>query len=156
MSTDKIFTANPKLQKYFKTSDGTSFFREHDAAAHARSLKDKDVETVKRSAGFTKEDFEQIKQEAVEKIKAKALKPAKKKNSAKTSEGNPSGSDDSKKLTPMQAAKLRAEEISTLETVEAVEKALKDETAKSVINAGKARIEAINASNKEVTNQENK
>lgn len=58
-----------------------------------------------------------------------------------------------KKLTPMQEAQLRAEAIGKLETVEAVEAALKGETAKTVIAAGEEKIAAIKASidNKEKT-----
>ena len=50
MKNQDVFKANPKLTKYFKTSDGVKFFRDHDAKTHARTLKDKEVETVKRPA----------------------------------------------------------------------------------------------------------
>lgn len=120
MKKQDVFTANPKLAKYYKTSDGVKFFREHDAKTHARTLKDKDVETVKRPAGSTAKDSE-------------------KKTASKAE--NPEGGEE---LTPMQKAKLRVEAIEKMATVEEVEKALEEETAKSVIKAGKARIEAIN------------
>ncbi|MDB0603187.1 hypothetical protein PL373_19050 [Tenacibaculum maritimum] len=46
-------------------------------------------------------------------------------------------------LTPMQEAKNRVAAIEKLETVEAVEKALENETAATVKKAGADRIEAI-------------
>ena len=51
----------------------------------------------------------------------------------------------SETLTPMAQAKLRIEALEKLETVEAVEKALEGETAKSVKKAGEAKIEALKA-----------
>lgn len=56
--------------------------------------------------------------------------------------------NDSKdsKLNAIQAAKLRLEAIEKLDTVEAVEKALETETAKSVKAAGEKRIEELKAS----------
>jgi len=55
--------------------------------------------------------------------------------------------NDSKdsKLNVIQAAPIRKKVIEKLETVEAVEKALKTETAKSVKVAGKKRIEELKA-----------
>lgn len=45
---NEIFQANPKLDCYFKTSDGESFFTENAAKDHARSLTEKTVETLHR------------------------------------------------------------------------------------------------------------
>ena len=46
MRKDPIFEANPKLESYHKTSDGTPFYHESDAKNHAQSLKDKRVTEV--------------------------------------------------------------------------------------------------------------
>ena len=45
---NEIFQANPKLDCYFKTSDGECFFTENAAKDHARSLTEKTVETLHR------------------------------------------------------------------------------------------------------------
>ncbi len=57
-------------------------------------------------------------------------------------------------LTPIQKAKLRANDILKLDTVEAVEEALKDETAKTVIAAGKQRIAELTNTNGKPTDEE--
>jgi len=130
MKKPDVFKAHPKLEKYFKTSDGTKFFQEHDAITHGKSLKDKTVEPVKRPAEV----------EADEPVK----KPGTKKPEKDSTPGE---------LTPMQKAKLRIEAIEKMETVAEVEKALEEETAKSVKAAGQERIEAIEASNEAIANK---
>ncbi|MPS74008.1 MAG: hypothetical protein E2590_12810 [Chryseobacterium sp.] len=50
MATDKIFQENPKLDVYYKTSDGTAFFTMNAAKAHGNTLKNKVVEKVTRKA----------------------------------------------------------------------------------------------------------
>ena len=42
----EIFETNPNLEKVHVTSDNTPFYQENDAKNHAKSLKDKTVETV--------------------------------------------------------------------------------------------------------------
>jgi len=125
-----VFKSHPKLEKYYETSDGTKFFQEHDAKTFSRTLKDKAVKTVKRPA------------------EVEADEPVKKAVDSKSTKDSKPG-----ELTPMQKAKFRIAAIERMETVAEVEKALKEETAKSVIAAGKNRIEAIEASN-EVINKE--
>ena len=49
------------------------------------------------------------------------------------------------KVNPMQAAKLRVEAIEKMQSIAEIEKALEDETAKSVLKAGSERIAAIQA-----------
>lgn len=96
-----VFKKNPNLKEYHETSDGVKFYTKHDAANHARSLKDKKVNHV--TAGDLN---------AVE-------KPVKK------------------------SAEERIEFINSLETVEDVEAALKDESAKTVKAAGAEKIEEL-------------
>lgn len=127
---NKIFKSNPNLQQYFETSDGVKFFREDHAKSHARSLKVKAVKTVERSLG-KKTD------ESPASTEPEATATASKKAPAAKSE---------KKLTAMQLAKLRVDAIEEMTTIEEVNQALVDETAKSVLKAGADRIAAIKAS----------
>ncbi len=46
---DSIFEANPKLDCYFETSDGTPFYTDYAADTHAKSLEHKLVKTIYRS-----------------------------------------------------------------------------------------------------------
>lgn len=46
MSKNEIFEAHPKLDCYFETSDGSCFYTENAAEAHAKTLKDKKVKSV--------------------------------------------------------------------------------------------------------------
>jgi predicted DNA-binding WGR domain protein len=41
-----IFEANPSLDCYFETSDGSCFFTENAAESHAQTLKNKKVKSV--------------------------------------------------------------------------------------------------------------
>lgn len=43
---NKIFEANPHLERVFTTADGEAFYNEPDARLHAKSLKDKTVTRV--------------------------------------------------------------------------------------------------------------
>ncbi|MGE4345936.1 MAG: hypothetical protein AB7D46_00835 [Flavobacteriaceae bacterium] len=47
---DKVFKDNPKLDVYFKTSDGEAFYNENDAKNYAKKLKDKKVQRVVKGA----------------------------------------------------------------------------------------------------------
>ncbi|CVK17119.1 hypothetical protein Ga0061079_11621 [Apibacter mensalis] len=51
---DKIFEKYPKINVYYKTNDGNSFFSESDAKNHAKSLDNKLVQPICR-------EFENIK-----------------------------------------------------------------------------------------------
>ena len=42
----KIFKQHPNLEVFYQTSDGTAFFKEHDAKNHAKTLKSKKVTAV--------------------------------------------------------------------------------------------------------------
>lgn len=99
--SNKVFKQHPRLKRYYETTDGTKFFDEGLAKNHAKTLKEKEVKTVKK--GKNLED----------------------------------------KPNPMLAAKLRGEAISKMDTVAEVEKALEGETAKTVKEAGEARIEQL-------------
>lgn len=119
------FKQHPRIKTYFQTTDGVKFFRQSDAKNHAKTLDDKNVTEVKKGQS--------------EKADKGSNKTSAKKTTAKgTDEG-------AKKLTPMQEAKNRKTAIEALDTVEAVEKALEGETAKTVKDAGAKRIEAIKA-----------
>lgn len=123
---DDVFKRNPDLKKYYETVDGTKFYKEDAARAHAKTLESDKVVTVDRPLK-----------------KAGNAKP----NKAKPSEGGKgSGTVNSPELTPFAAAKLRKEAIEKLTTVAEIEKALEGETAKSVIKAGNKRIAGIKAS----------
>ncbi len=43
---DPVFKQNPKLEKYYSTSDGEAFYNDNDAKNHAKTLEVKTVETV--------------------------------------------------------------------------------------------------------------
>jgi hypothetical protein len=43
---DAVFSRNPKLDVYFRTSDGVAFFTQNDARNHAKTLKDATVKKV--------------------------------------------------------------------------------------------------------------
>ncbi len=78
------------------------------------------------------------------KMRYKKIKGAKIPTKAKVTGTGPGNSDKDTKLTPMAAAKLRKEVILKLDSVEKVKAALDGETAKTVIAAGKQRIEELN------------
>jgi hypothetical protein len=120
-----IFELNPGLKEYHKTSDGVKFFTPHDAKNHARTLEDKKVSKVLRPIKGKATNDSQVDTDTTSKTQAG---PA---------------TNNVKKPNAAQQAKLRKDSISKLETVALVNKALKDETAKSVIEAGKARIVEI-------------
>ncbi len=74
----EIFETNPNLEKVHVTSDNTAFYQETDAKNHAKTLKDKTVETVYNpktleaveAEELSKEDQEVADFEAAEKAKA--------------------------------------------------------------------------------------
>lgn len=111
-----VFDLHKNLKEYFETSDGFKFIKEADAKTHARSLKDKEVKNVKR--------------------------PLNKDTSAGDGNTDNKGSGE---LTPMQKAKLRAEKITKMDDVAAIKEALKNDTAKTVKDAGEARIKELEA-----------
>ena len=43
---NELFKTNPNLKEAFVTADGTAFYNNNDAKNHAKTLKDKTVETV--------------------------------------------------------------------------------------------------------------
>ena len=122
------FKQYPNLKSYFKTTDGVRFFNESDAKNHARTLQNKTVEQVKRT-------------HADDTIGSNDKEKVKKNTGASGKSGKKS---DSKKPNALQAAKQRIADIENMDTVAAVEEALKGETAKTVKEAGEKRIEAIN------------
>ncbi|MEY4903234.1 MAG: hypothetical protein RLZZ292_1049 [Bacteroidota bacterium] len=86
-----IFKTNPNLEKVFVTSDNEYFYQENDAKNHAKSLKDKSVETVYNAKTFeaiddfesSEDDKELAEFEAAEKAKAESLKAEIKEDVAK-------------------------------------------------------------------------
>ena len=102
MKKKSVFELHPSLNAYFETSDGAKFFNVHDAKAHARNLKDKEVKEVKRP---------------VEKEK--------------------------KAPSAIEEAKKRAKAIKEMNSIEAIKKALENETAASVKKAGMERIQEL-------------
>lgn len=77
---------------------------------------------------------------------AKSLKDKKVKVVERSEENDaPKKDTEPKASNPMQAAKLRVDEINALQRVEEIEKALEGETAKSVKKAAADRIAAIQA-----------
>lgn len=124
---DKVFEQHPSLERYFKTSDGTAFYKKDHANAHARSLKSKTVQEIENpnpKSGVSKPVISDTSKEG---------KDSKKNKGSKGSDG----------LTNMEKAQKRAEEISKLDTIEAVEKALKGETSKTVKKAGEDTIKSL-------------
>lgn len=81
--------------------------------------------------------------EETAKTHARSLKN---KDVKKVSRPSDAGSDSNDKGSDKKPHELRAETIAKLETVDAVKAALKDETSKTVIKAGEARIEVLEAS----------
>lgn len=47
---DQIFKDNPKVDIYYKTSDGTPFFSKNAAQNHAKTLEQKNIETITRGS----------------------------------------------------------------------------------------------------------
>ncbi len=47
---DNVFEQHPKLDAYFKASDGEAFYNENDAKNYAKKLKDKKVQRVARGS----------------------------------------------------------------------------------------------------------
>lgn len=154
---DNTFKKHPKLERYFKTSDGTKFYNDHDAKTHARNLKDKNVEEVKntfsnKSEGEGAADTKtnpmveaKKRAEAIAKLETiEAVEKALKGETAKSVKT--AGANRIVELKAALATTKKVEAIAKLETVEAVEKALKGETEESVLKAGAVKIEAIKAS----------
>ncbi|GEM55246.1 hypothetical protein B0A58_07415 [Flavobacterium branchiophilum NBRC 15030 = ATCC 35035] len=67
---DPIFEANPSLDCYYKTTDGTCFFTDYTAASHANTLIDNKVSTVHRQ-----KDTSKIEQAALINVEVKDLEP---------------------------------------------------------------------------------
>ena len=169
MSKEKsVWDLNPELKAYHQTSDNNKFFSADAAKTHARSLKDKTVEEVKRPVGekAKSKDSDTVKasknaltpmQEAQNRVKAiSKLTTVEEVNKALEGEKANSVIEAGKaQISVIEKAggkkdyELRAEAITKLETVEAVNAALKDETSKTVIKAGEERIKAIEAAAKD-------
>lgn len=72
---NKIFKNNPELKEFYQTSDGQAFFTENAAKLHAKTLKNKSVFLVEKSAK-TAAQVESVKPKEAEKKPAKkASKP---------------------------------------------------------------------------------
>lgn len=52
MKNQTVWDLHPKMQICYQTTDGVKFFKPENANTHARSLKDKTVETLKRPSGL--------------------------------------------------------------------------------------------------------
>lgn len=143
---NKVFKDHPSLKKYHETADGTKFYDEDAAKTHARSLDNRKVKTVYRSEAKAETKEEPVvTKPKVAKVKKEMIVKTVTAETAQT-EDTKDAEVDSKDLTPMAAAKLRVEAIDKLNSIEEVEKALKDETAGSVKKAGTKRIAALKAS----------
>lgn len=64
----EIFKTNPDLEKVYVTSDNEAFYQENDAKNHAKSLKDKAVETVFNPKSLDAADAEELSDEEKEVI----------------------------------------------------------------------------------------
>ena len=60
---NQVFEQNPKLEKYYGTSDGEAFYNENDAKNHAKNLEDKTVETVFNTQFLEVNDTEELTEE---------------------------------------------------------------------------------------------
>lgn len=77
---DNIFETHPNLKEYFKTSDGSAFYTEHDAANHAKTLENRKVEKVERvvkKAAEEAEKSEELHEEVTETKETKNTKKGK-------------------------------------------------------------------------------
>lgn len=147
---NNVFAQNPNLESYHETSDGVKFFKAENAHVHARSLKDKSVKEVTKTSLMVDEVITEVKAKKADQLKkdeTPKAPDAPKTPDAPKDEAPEAAKDDqptaTETLTPMAQAKLRIEAIEKLETIEAVEKALEGESAKSVKKAGEAKIEAL-------------
>lgn len=71
----KIFKRYSNLKKYYKTSDGTAFFKRHHAELHAKNLDNKKVTEVEKviEEAEAKQAEAKAKQEEEVKVRAKKL-----------------------------------------------------------------------------------
>lgn len=76
---------------------------------------------------------------------ARSLKNKEVKTVERGSESKKKSSDKESKISAFQSAKSRIEAINELNTVEEIEQALEEETAKTVLKAGADRIATIQA-----------
>lgn len=63
---NEVFKNNPKLEKYYGTSDGEAFYNENDAKNYAKTLEDKTVEAVYNPEFLEVEDSENLSEEEKE------------------------------------------------------------------------------------------
>lgn len=75
--SQEIFEANPNLEKAFITSDETPFYQENDAKNHAKTLKDKAIETVFNPNSFEVVDDEELSEADKEMAEFEAAEKAK-------------------------------------------------------------------------------
>lgn len=73
----EVFEQNPNLKKVYCTSDGTPFYQENDAKNHAKTLKDKSVETVYNENLLEVIDDEELSDSDKEMAEFEALEKAK-------------------------------------------------------------------------------
>lgn len=71
---NKIFKNNPELKEFYQTCDGQAFFTENAAKLHAKTLKNKSVVLVQKSA----ETAAPVEDEKPEKTEQKPAKKASK------------------------------------------------------------------------------
>ena len=74
-----VFKNNPKLEKYYGTSDGEAFYNETDAKNHARNLEVKTVETVYNELLLDVIKEEELSEEEKEALQLAAEEEAKQK-----------------------------------------------------------------------------
>jgi hypothetical protein len=55
MAKDPVFENNPTISCYYKTSDGEAFYKDFDANSHARTLDNKEVQTITKDSEPVKE-----------------------------------------------------------------------------------------------------
>lgn len=116
----QLFKENPSLDSYFETSDGNKFYKEHDAKAYAKKLKDRKVTEVGRDSLPSLDTDNDLETD---------LNPV--------------------KNTDKKPAKLTSEEriaaIEKMINVADIEVAIKGEKAKTVLAAADKRIAEIMA-----------
>jgi hypothetical protein len=113
-----IFKENPKLEKYYGTSDGEAFYNENDAKNYAKKLEDKTVEPVyntnflevEGSVDLSEEQKELLEFEAAEKLAAD-------KSVFLEGEGSVDLSEEQKELLEFEAAEKLAADKSVQDIV---------------------------------------
>ena len=129
--TKQVFKQHEGCNVLHRTSDGTHFFKDHHAAAHARTLDDKRVDVCHRA-----DEAGEVSETKTAAKKVNANKKAKTAKVAKT--------PAVKELNPMQQAKADIEAVGAMESAEEINAFLEGKTAKTVLTAGEERIAVLN------------